>query len=106
MSIKIPSQSEIVRLLGILLIDIRKLFGEFSVDQDDLERIAREYNSRSRTDAKNPDRRSPDDRKPVIQSNTHKEADLARSPAGSQKVKAVTKIKGRQAEGKKGFETT
>ena len=53
-------------------VDIRKLFGEFSVDQDDLERIAREYNSRSRTDAKNPDRRLPDDRKPVIQSNTHK----------------------------------
>ena len=49
-----------------------QLFGEFSVDQDDLERIAREYNSRSNTDAKSPDRRLPDDRKPVIQSNTHK----------------------------------
>ena len=53
-------------------VDVRKLFAEFSIDQDDLERIAREYNSRSNTDAKNPDRRLPYDRKPVIQSNTHK----------------------------------
>ena len=53
-------------------VDMRKLFGAFSVDQDDLERIAREYNSRSNTDAKNPDRRLSDDKKTVIQSNTHK----------------------------------
>ena len=53
-------------------VDVRKLFSAFSVDQDDLERIAREYNSRGNTDAKNPDRRLSDDKKTVIQSNTHK----------------------------------
>lgn len=51
--------------------DQKLLFGLFDTDQDDLERIALEFNSRNRTDSKNPSRII-ETKTPVIQKNTHK----------------------------------
>jgi hypothetical protein len=51
--------------------DQKALFGMFGIDQDDIERLAREYNKRD-SSIKNPDRRLPDQKGPLLQSNTHK----------------------------------
>ena len=47
------------------------LFGKYNMDQDDIERIASEFNSRNRTDSKNPNRILPQTKSPIIQENTH-----------------------------------
>ena len=52
--------------------DALRLLGEFSIDADSLERIAAEYSSRSRADERNPDRRLPDDGRPLTRSNSHR----------------------------------
>ena len=52
--------------------DALRLLGKFSIDVDSLERIAAEYSSRSRADARNPDRRLPDDGRPLTRSNSHR----------------------------------
>ena len=51
--------------------DQKSLFEKYDMDQDDIERIAREFNSRNRTDSKNPNRILPQTKTPVIQENTH-----------------------------------
>ena len=52
--------------------DALRLLGEFSIDADSLERIAAEYSSRSRADERTPDRRLPDDGRPLTRSNSHR----------------------------------
>ena len=52
--------------------DALRLLGEFSIDVDSLERIAAEYSSRSRADARNPDRRIPDDGNTLTRANSHR----------------------------------
>ena len=52
--------------------DALRLLGEFSIDVDSLERIAAEYSSRSRADARDPDRRIPDDGNTLTRANSHR----------------------------------
>ena len=52
--------------------DMKNLFAMYDTEQDDLERISREFNSRSNTAFRNPDRRLPAKKTPILQSNSHK----------------------------------
>ena len=54
-----------------LSVEQKTLFGTFGIDQDDMERLAREYNKRG-GNIKNPDRRLSDRKAPLLQPNTHK----------------------------------
>jgi hypothetical protein len=54
-----------------LSMEQKTLFGTFGIDQDDMERLAREYNKRG-GNIKNPDRRLSDKKAPLLQPNTHK----------------------------------
>ena len=83
--------------------DLKKLFREFSIDQDDIERIAQEYNSRNNTDARNPDRRLPYDRKPVIKTNSHKRGRprKQRPESDGAASEQIVKSKGGRPKGKK-----
>ena len=83
--------------------DLKKLFREFSIDQDDIERIAQEYNSRNNTDARNPDRRLPYDRKPVIKTNSHKRGRprKQRPESDGTASEQIVKSKGGRPKGKK-----
>ena len=90
-----------------LSIDQKAFFKEFDMDEDDLQRIALEFNKRNKTDSKNPDRTLPKQKVPVIHNNTHR-----KGPAPSeQKQKAapatsdpsaenVSKNKGGRPKGK------
>ena len=49
----------------------KSLFEKYDMDQDDLERISREFNSRNRTDSRNPNRILPQRKSPIIQENSH-----------------------------------
>ena len=55
-----------------LTADVRALLGKFGIAQDDLERLAGEFNDRSKTDSKNPVRSVPGREHQILQSNTHK----------------------------------
>ena len=50
----------------------KTLFGAFDIEQDDLEILAREFNNRSNTDSKNPDRRFAKNTTSLVHANTHK----------------------------------
>lgn len=52
--------------------DIKKIFSYYSIDQDDIERLARDFNERNRTDQKNPVRKLPTDKTPIMKINSHK----------------------------------
>lgn len=54
-----------------LSMEQKALFGMFGIDQDDMERLSREYNKRD-SSIKNPDRRLPVQKIPLVQVNTHK----------------------------------
>ena len=91
-----------------LSVNLQKLFEQFDVDQDYLERLAREYNKRKRTDAKNPDRRIVSDT-PIIHANSHKKGRRASqekteaidNPIPSSSESSPVKSKGGRPKGKK-----
>ncbi|MBQ8095070.1 MAG: transposase [Clostridia bacterium] len=84
----------------------KQLFEMFDMDQDDLERIAKEFNSRNQTDSKNPNRIIAI-KTPVIQKNTHKRGRISNTsdnsiPEESTPVNTDTiKSKGGRPLGKK-----
>ena len=63
------SKYEAVRNLSS---DVKSLFYQFGIRQDDLERVAAEFNNRNRTDSKNPVRTIPGREHQILQSNSHK----------------------------------
>ncbi|MEE3350619.1 MAG: hypothetical protein VZR09_11365, partial [Candidatus Gastranaerophilaceae bacterium] len=65
--------------------------------------IAQEYNSRNNTDARNPDRRLPYDRKPVIKTNSHKRGRprKQRPESDGTASEQIVKSKGGRPKGKK-----
>ena len=65
------SANETYEAVRNLSTDQKALFDVFGVEQDDMERFAREYNKRD-SSIKNPDRRLPDKKLPLIQPNTRK----------------------------------
>lgn len=70
----------------------KKLFDEFCLDQDDLERLATEYNERNKKDHKEPNRLLPQTRTPVIIENSHKK----------RRTKKATELKTTSGEKNKG----
>ncbi len=86
--------------------DVKSLFYQFGIKQDDLERVAAEFNSRNRTDSKNPVRTIPGREHQVLQSNSHKRG---RKPKVEQKPENLQvennepkeKNKGGRPKGKK-----
>lgn len=52
--------------------DLKKLFKVFDLEEDDLEKLARSFNDRNRTDSKNPYRVLPNKDQPIIRKNSHK----------------------------------
>ena len=55
-----------------LTLDQKRLFGLYNVDQDDFEKLARDFNRRNKTASKNPERKLPDKNSPTIIVNSHK----------------------------------
>ena len=89
-----------------LSVEQKKFYSEFNIDQDDLERIAREFNKRNNKDSRNPDRRLPDNKKPLIQNNSHKRGRPSAGPDkesqdSSETVQVKEKSKGGRPKGKK-----
>lgn len=86
-----------------LTVGQRALLNNFGIDQDDIERLARQYNRRSDRDAQNPDRTMPTEKLPLVKENSHRRG---RIPS-SEKGQAVTltppaeKSKGGRPKGKK-----
>ena len=68
-----------------LTMDQRALLSRFSIDQDAIESLAGEYNRRSRTDAKNPDRALSLKRPTLLRKNSHRRG---RTPS-TEKAKAT-----------------
>ena len=87
--------------------DVKALFSQFGIAQDDLERLSAEFNRRNRTDSKNPVRSIPGRDSEVLQTNTHKRG---RKPKAEESPKGVSststdhpgeKSKGGRPKGKK-----
>lgn len=74
--------------------DLKRLFARFNLDQDDIERLARSFNERSRTDAKNPDRSMPDKDESVMRRNSHRRGRTA-APKTKTESAPVNKEKSR-----------
>lgn len=89
--------------------EVRALLSEFGLDQDDIERMARAYNDRQRTDCKKPVREFPNKNDLVIQQNSHKRGrpskNTEQSESNSQTTAhgsaTVEKSKGGRPKGKK-----
>ena len=77
----------------------KKLFDEFCLAQDDLERLATEYNERNKKDHKEPNRLLPQTRTPVIRENSHKKGRTKK--ATELKTTSGEKNKGGRPKGRK-----
>lgn len=87
--------------------DAKALLGRFGIVQDDLERIAAEFNGRNKTDSKNPVRSIPGRENDVLRTNTHKRGRKAKAETkASEEAKGdldqpKEKSKGGRPKGKK-----
>ena len=65
---------------GILTSEAKTLLGEFGIAEDTLERLAAQFNDRSRTDSRNPVRSVPAGDFPVMRRNSHQVGKHVSSP--------------------------
>ena len=83
------------------------LFKLFGIEQDDFERLSRDFNNRNNTLTKNPERRLPDKGTPLIIANSHKKGRRPKTaPEENEKpientASNVNKSKGGRPKGKK-----
>ena len=71
-----------------LTLEQKELFSEFGINQDDIERFAIEFNSRSRKDSRNPERKLPNEKTPLLRTNTRK---VGRPPKENRNPSGETK---------------
>ena len=91
-----------------LTADQKRLFGLYNVEQDDFEKLARDFNRRNKTASKNPERKLPDKNSPTIVVNSHKRGRKKKSgtegmgvETGSIELGEKVKSKGGRPRGKK-----
>jgi hypothetical protein len=85
----------------------KELFKLFGVEQDDFERLSRDFNNRNNTLTKNPERKLPDKETPLIVRNSHKkgrppkEQSTRNEKPNSTFASNVIKSKGGRPKGRK-----
>ena len=91
-----------------LTIDQRKLFTIFDMEQDDIEYLARDFNNRNKSATKNPERKLPEKKEPLIIENSHKRGPKKSVNNGSvdnststDNLQTSAKSKGGRPKGKK-----